>query len=291
MLSMISYLTMLNGDTDFPFLPVAELDCYKIEKMKDDTDCTEFFSYMIVIAGQADVSLNGKHIEARRGTLLILSPRMLICYNRCSQDFRALQFISDIQTTESLLSTVPSCDNLALLFSFDQFPVVTCTDDDTQTLAATLRLMLRSGRWGEHMAADIVGRLHQVLILQVSAILDQSRPMRLSHREVLFRRFIELVVKNYRSEHGTRYYAHQLCITPVYLAAIVRSFTQKSVKQLIAGLLYKDALDCLQHTDMQVKDIARLLGFSDVAAFSNFFKNQSGLSPTQAVAKQNLQKQ
>ncbi|MGX5820097.1 AraC family transcriptional regulator [Chitinophaga lutea] len=64
-----------------------------------------------------------------------------------------------------------------------------------------------------------------------------------------------------------------------YLNQVIRSKTGKTINTWIAERTVAEARALLQHTAQPVKEIAYLLGFSEVPHFSNYFKKQTGQSP------------
>lgn len=97
--------------------------------------------------------------------------------------------------------------------------------------------------------------------------------------DLLFRQFKKLLVENYRRHHRIEFYADALHISTTYLARTVKRLTGHTVRFHIAELLCADARRLLDSTDMEVKQIADLLGFSDQSVFGKFFTKMTGLSP------------
>jgi len=75
------------------------------------------------------------------------------------------------------------------------------------------------------------------------------------------------------------YYAAQLGISVAHLNAICRELSGRSALQLIHERLMLEARRELIYTSMTIKEISELLGFTDPAYFTRFFKRQMGMSP------------
>ena len=69
--------------------------------------------------------------------------------------------------------------------------------------------------------------VEEVLMLQLINVLPQNyeNPVKLSHQEEVFRKFIELLSANYREHHDSRYYSDHLNISNSYLARILKNVT------------------------------------------------------------------
>lgn len=119
---------------------------------------------------------------------------------------------------------------------------------------------------------------------QVPAV---ARPTR-EHK--LTQQFFTLLRQHAHKEHSVQFYADKLCITPKYLTTSIRQATGKSAKQCIDNYLIAQAqhlLTTMQPRDKQssvmsqryIAEVAYELGFSDPAAFSRYFYNQTGMRP------------
>jgi AraC family transcriptional activator of pobA len=91
--------------------------------------------------------------------------------------------------------------------------------------------------------------------------------------------FVALVDKSFAKHTTLDHYAVQLGISVAHLNAICREVSGRSALQLIHERLMVEARRELIYTSMTIKEIAELLGFSDPAYFTRFFKRQMGMSP------------
>lgn len=68
-------------------------------------------------------------------------------------------------------------------------------------------------------------------------------------------------------------------MSATYLSRTVKRTTGHTVRFHIAELLGADVRRLLESTDMEVKQIADTLGFSDQSVFGKFFTKMTGFSP------------
>lgn len=94
-------------------------------------------------------------------------------------------------------------------------------------------------------------------------------------------KFNMLIDKFYKQEKLVGFYASKLHISANYLNILCKNHLQVSATKLIQQRVLLEAKRLLQTTDFSIKEIAFELGFVDHAYFSNFFKAQSGITPTQ----------
>ena len=94
-------------------------------------------------------------------------------------------------------------------------------------------------------------------------------------------RFQESVVNHYRESHEVDFYAHKFGLSPKYFAALVKSELKVSPRQWINQYILMQAkLLLTQRNDLNIQQIAYLLGFKDQTTFCRFFKKQEGLTPS-----------
>ncbi len=96
----------------------------------------------------------------------------------------------------------------------------------------------------------------------------------------LIRKFKESVETNFRKEHSTTYYAHELFITPDHLNRTIKNRIGKTAKEYIQSRIIIEAKKLLYFTELSNKEIGFELGFNEPANFSAFFKKNTQLSPS-----------
>jgi AraC family transcriptional activator of pobA len=74
-------------------------------------------------------------------------------------------------------------------------------------------------------------------------------------------------------------YATRLSVHVNHLNKVLKEQTGKTTSALIKGRLLQEAKILLRQTDWNISEVAYVLGFEDVAHFSNFFKKQTSVSP------------
>ncbi|WP_291927251.1 helix-turn-helix transcriptional regulator [Chitinophaga sp.] len=94
-------------------------------------------------------------------------------------------------------------------------------------------------------------------------------------------KFNMLIDKFYKQEKLVGFYAAQLHISANYLNILCKNHLHVSATKLIQQRVLLEAKRLLQTTALSIKEIAFELGFVDHAYFSNFFKAQAGITPTQ----------
>lgn len=106
----------------------------------------------------------------------------------------------------------------------------------------------------------------------------KSKPTR---KEDIVARFMKLLIKHYQEERSVQFYAGQLAITPRYLTQTVKEVAGKTAGDLIDEMVITEAMILLNNPVYSIGQVAISLQFSDQFFFSKFFKNKTGLTPSE----------
>ena len=102
----------------------------------------------------------------------------------------------------------------------------------------------------------------------------------LSHSEELVGRFLALVEHHCREHHAIVWYADELCLSPKYLANLVKQVTSRSAGDCIDYNLMSQAKWLLRSTTLSIREISDRLGFHNQSHFGTFFRRHTGKSPS-----------
>lgn len=103
----------------------------------------------------------------------------------------------------------------------------------------------------------------------------------------LLTRFQNAVVKHYQESREVKYYADLLCLSPKYFGSIIKEQTGISASEWISRYVIVQAKSLLRHSKhFNIQQISYQLGFADPAAFTRYFKANTGLSPKEYRAQQ-----
>src|SRR5690606_12395811 len=92
--------------------------------------------------------------------------------------------------------------------------------------------------------------------------------------------FIQLLELHFIKEHSVKFYADKLNITPNYLNKIVKEYANIPAKKYIESYLIIESKLLLHNPSISISEISEILNFSNVSAFSNFFKKQTCFTPS-----------
>lgn len=124
--------------------------------------------------------------------------------------------------------------------------------------------------------------LHNLALLFLSCLRAQPDfvPVQSSANGKVYQEFRRMLQRRFRELKKVREYAAGLKVSEKQLNAIVKAQTGTSASSIIYKQIIMEARRLL-NTGLSAKEAAFDLQFDDPAHFSKFFKNQTGLSPSE----------
>ena len=128
---------------------------------------------------------------------------------------------------------------------------------------------------------EVALNLVRSMVYFVYGLYDESfsKLYTLSRSEELSGRFLALVEMHCHEHHSIDWYANELCLSPKYIANVVKQVTGRSAGDCITYNLIRQAKLLLLTTALPVQDIADRLGFQNQSHFGTFFRRTVGVSP------------
>ena len=215
----------------------------------------------------------------KKHDIAVILPEHIISNGQSSEDYRVTLIIISRAFYEELVNRESFRDYLKYKTN-PNFPLSEEQYNKVITILNTLQLIVDSEHPKRH---ETLANLLDILLYALTRYRgEENQTKEESHNTHLFNSFYDLLISNYHCQHKIEWYAKQLCLTPKYLSAIIRQITGKSAAKWIDEVLILHAKRLL-HTrrDMNVQQIAYELGFKENATFCRFFKDQTGLRPSE----------
>lgn len=169
-------------------------------------------------------------------------------------------------------------------FSFTNYinhPVIPLSDNDFHLLKYEFDA-IRNELQTEHSLQDVISARAAVIAAIVSKAAENIfTEVKVYQSNPRLAKFNMLIDQFFKEEKLVLFYASKLHISANYLNILCKKNLNLSATQLIHQRILLEAKRLLQITDLSIKEIAFELGFVDHAYFSNFFKGQTGITPTQ----------
>lgn len=258
----------------------------------------EFHALVCVTQGKCTQMVDFKSISCEPGSLLVLRAGQAHNYGQ-DEDWEgwnvlfrpefvlpvSLTFSTTFASTSSTTSSATSQDlKLALdLERLHEHMVLSPRELNTMTgLIEQMREDTLIDASREEVNALLRHQLHSLLArLSILQGKRQAQESLISPALQRFRRFQQLVEKNFTRWHQVADYASRLGYTEKTLARAVLASMGMSAKVFIAARIVLEAKRLLAHTDLSVVAIAEKLGFDEPTNFSKFFKRETECTPAE----------
>ena len=244
------------------------------------------FSVIIMMAGEAVVSIDMKEYQVRPNNIVFFNPGSIIRTVRCSANAAAFvlafskSFVNEIQIDLSA--------SLPVYMRFGKAPVLHVSEQDVAEIRQLFQLvkaMLLSDK--ERYRHEIIRSLFTTafyLIIDINQREEQGGQKQ-GRCEVLFSEFMKLLELHHKSQRNVGFYAKELNITPKYLSSAVKEVSGKTAARWIDEAVILEAKTLLKYSGMSIQEIAYHLNFSTQSFFGKYFKLHTGTSPSRYKRK------
>jgi AraC family transcriptional activator of pobA len=148
--------------------------------------------------------------------------------------------------------------------------------EDMQNIS---EMMMKEYTRNHLFRSEILKRYLKIFLIYLSGQFDQPAQLpRQTRNEVILDNFMALLEKQYRSQKMVAWYAESLSVTANYLNEVIKKTTGFSAGHHIRQRVALEAKRQAVSANSCMKSIAYDLGFCDMAHFSKFFKNTTGMN-------------
>jgi AraC family transcriptional activator of pobA len=127
--------------------------------------------------------------------------------------------------------------------------------------------------------SEILRRYFKIFLIYLSRQFEEPQPTARPSRNIdLLQNFVSLLEQNFRNQKMVADYADRLAVTPNYLNEVIKKITGYPAGYHIRQRVALEAKRKAAYSDVGMKEVAYDLGFFDLAHFSKFFKNTTGVS-------------
>ena len=233
------------------------------------------FQILYLQGGSARVQLDDMYYALQPGQLLVV-PQM--CIHGFSFDQDSVGYVVTIAypLVTKILGAAQAMFNR---------PVIHTLRDDHESHYAKMAFFMLNNEHNNvlslHRNLQIEALLTTILVWatrnSLDAGLNNGRENEKTGKH--FDHFGRLIEEHYTQHHLVVFYAGKIGITAAHLNVITRQFAGKSALELIHERIMLEAKRNLAYTTLTINEVAYLIGFSDPAYFTRFFKRLTGLSP------------
>lgn len=226
-------------------------------------------------SGQASIMYDGRAVRLEKDDMAVFLNDHTVCQEDSSPDFLMAMILFDIRFALTLRKSNSTYYQLL----FNRQPVH-ALDKEKAGIMSHLFLVMKDVRHADKAKqAALVRHVTAISECQFKMPQQESGNVRQNRPDSIYSDFITLVHQHFHKPLS--FYADKLCISAKYLGTAVRQASDRPPTDWIDDIVMGEAHYMLVNDkDMSILDISRKLGFSDQAAFANFFKKHDGISPS-----------
>ena len=245
----------------------------------------DHFLIGLILEGGGDVVFNLITYTVNKNSLFIITPNKHITF----KEHRAGSKIMIMNFTQDFLIEAGMHRRKSEIFNYADWhdnPHFSLTDNEVKILKAIM-LSLKESALSEdpnYYKTEVLYHEFNIFLFELASILKKYRihqSAKPSRKEDILNVFTKLLTLHFKEERSVQYYAGAMFITSNHLSKTIKELTNKPCRDLIDAMVIMEAKILLDDVSLSVSNVAELLHFSDQFFFSKFFKNNTGLNPSQ----------
>lgn len=242
---------------------------------------THYYYIGMCLSGYTLGTYNYRPSEFRAGDICWIMPDHVISHNYVSDDYRVLS----VYISKPLYEKFRQRGAMGKLHYPMRAVILSLTPEQFAAMADGFRMMARLASLDHPERDEMLTTMCRIMAAMGDEFITQQHPEFAGQQkpyEVLFERFYQLIVRHYRESREVAFYADKLALTPKYFATVIKQTTGMTATEWINRYVLVEAKWLLrQDRQKSIQQIAYLLGFTEQASFSRFFKSYEGVSPTE----------
>lgn len=301
-MSTASHIPQLQTITDFYKqlnIGLPQSDDFAIMRIEDQPETKrlemplfrcDFFRVVFFINAGVAFRLGEESLNSTANSIYFSYPGKLESWNTSQKIHGYL--VCFTEAFARIDSGSASFSQLFPFFRFEGDSLLSLSDDQANTLKPLTEEMLTELKSANTDRHDMIRLLlHQYLLkLKRMYTLSQERlsPMARnstlifnSFRQALDRHLAALAQGEAGLLPSVSLIAHEINLNASYLNTTIKELTGKTASSYIRQKILLEIKSYLIHTDLQMAQISHQLGFTNVSYFNRFFKNATGITPSQ----------
>lgn len=263
-----------NNPTEFEIMRFDEIE----EPDVDDLHKHTFYEIIWIEKGKSRQVIDYVDYEINPWSLFFISPGQLHVF----EEWKPITGGSIMFTEEFFLLNYFDKEKLFELSFLDNFyshPVLRPDKKSFTEIQHTIDQMAKEKKRKDYSTSMSQALLH-ILLLQIQRCVDAQSGSAVSKKYiVLYKKFKNLIDKNFTDNWSVSDYASALAITQHHLNTVAKEVTGKTATEVIRTRSILEAKRLLSFTDHSVSEVAANLGYFDSSYFAKIFKSETGMSP------------
>jgi len=240
-----------------------------------------YLTITLNIKGWVHAEYDMQNITFNRGEIAIVHPNHQLCALDSSKDYHAILLVMSPKMEREIKKIIPSM--YLELSNYIWNPHFHLTEEQFNNVYRIMKLLQGISMEEEGRREVILKGLIHILGLMLQDYRQKNgianRPP--SPHAELFTRFYEAIIEHYCESREVNFYANLFCLTPKHFASVIKQQTGINAHEWINNYVILQAKSKLKYQKLNIQQVAQQLGFSEQAAFSRFFRNATGMTPSE----------
>lgn len=237
--------------------------------------------------GYAKANYDMKAVEFHPHDLVIIPPGHILVAKETSEDYLASLLVISPQFLEKLSRNHPAPYEHIEYYNNS---AIHLSDERYKGINGYFHILQAISELNPSERDELLAKQLEIGVRLIEIYIQENNTMALKHitaNQELLNRFQDAIVKHSSENRKVQFYADLLCLSPKYFGTIVKEQTGVSASEWITRYVIVQAKTLLRYrNDLNIQQISFQLGFSDPAAFTRYFKANTGLSPKEYRAEQ-----
>lgn len=240
---------------------------------------------LVCMDGQIDLANNFTDYTLRRNDAVISRSGTLGAFYGMSEDAR---FFLLVISNNFYFPTLISGDSSEMLNLTVTHPSCHLSDEAAESMLRMYQILKeRLNAEEEPMFIREItrGLVESITFNLISSLIREVRNNERQHRKLtrnqdIYERFLHAVELNFKRERDIKFYADKLCLTPKYLSQIIYKESGSYAGDHIKRFVIMEAKALIKSRQYTMTQICDILHFNSQSFFTKYFKNATGMSPT-----------
>ena len=259
---------------------IHSLEWLNENREDENIDSNNHFEIIWITKGNGNHWIDLQKMKIENNQLFFIKPGQV---NRLKHHGELEGYV--ISFTESFLGIeeqeADSTYHSSLFKMFATAKGILLTDDVVANMKDIIMRMLKEFNSSNLFRLEILRRYFKIFLIYLSRQFEGSFETTPQTRNMeLLQKFMSLLEKKFKTQKMVAEYASELYVTPNYLNEIIKKTTGYSAGHHIRQRIVLEAKRQATYSGNCMKEIAYYLGFCDMAHFSKFFKNTTGMNFT-----------
>lgn len=239
--------------------------------------------FALCFQGEMRVQVDLKDYLIQKNDFMLAAPGQMVQAHGCTDDFKGFCFAADKELTVE--RRVDMEDMLPLFFYLQENPVTRITNRECEVIVEYLHMIQR--KMADHSncyRCELVHSLMRAFLYELNNMLRlrlATSTGKKSRKEIQFETFMHYVSKYFRKNRSVMFYANEMCISPKHLSRIIKEVSGRSASDWIDTCVVTEAKSLLKTSRMTIDEISNELNFANQSFFGKYFKQHTGMTPSQ----------